>query len=69
MIPYLPHTPKEIQEMLEAVGVKSAEDLFVSIPEAMVKAYAYIRTLGEEGLKAVSGEAVLSANYLRRRLM
>ena len=55
--------------MLEAVGVKSAEDLFVSIPEAMVKAYAYIRTLGEEGLKAVSGEAVLSANYLRRRLM
>ncbi|MFO8060178.1 MAG: aminomethyl-transferring glycine dehydrogenase subunit GcvPB [Bacillota bacterium] len=30
----------------------------------VVKAYAYIRSLGAEGLKAVSEDAVLNANYL-----
>jgi glycine dehydrogenase subunit 2 len=34
----------------------------------MVKAYAYIRMLGDEGLRAVSGSAVLNANYLKERL-
>jgi len=34
----------------------------------MVKAYAYIRSLGAEGLKAVSEDAVLNANYLKEKL-
>ncbi|MCR4404435.1 MAG: aminomethyl-transferring glycine dehydrogenase subunit GcvPB [Candidatus Acetothermia bacterium] len=34
----------------------------------MVRAYAYILMLGDEGLRAVSGSAVLAANYLKERL-
>lgn len=34
----------------------------------LVRAYAYIRALGEEGLKAVSTHAVVNANYVRTRL-
>lgn len=30
---YTPHTPREIEEMLEEIGVSSIEDLFNSIPE------------------------------------
>ncbi|MFC4617971.1 aminomethyl-transferring glycine dehydrogenase subunit GcvPB [Camelliibacillus cellulosilyticus] len=33
-----------------------------------VRAYTYIRTMGPEGLKQVSRDAVLNANYLFRRL-
>jgi len=34
----------------------------------LVRAYAYIRSLGPEGLRQVSENAVLNANYLLRRL-
>jgi glycine dehydrogenase subunit 2 len=34
----------------------------------LVRAYAYIRTMGPDGLKMVSEHAVLAANYLMRRL-
>ncbi len=34
----------------------------------MVRAYAYIRSLGAEGLKEVSENAVLNANYLKEKL-
>jgi glycine dehydrogenase subunit 2 len=34
----------------------------------LVRAYAYIRTLGLAGLRRVSGHAVLNANYLRVRM-
>jgi glycine dehydrogenase subunit 2 len=34
----------------------------------LVRAYAYLRSHGAEGLKAVSETAVLNANYLRHRL-
>ncbi len=34
----------------------------------LVRAYAYIRAIGGEGLTAVSEQAVLSANYLKERL-
>ncbi len=34
----------------------------------MIKAYAYIRSLGAEGLKKVSESAVLNANYLKEKL-
>ncbi|QQK75901.1 aminomethyl-transferring glycine dehydrogenase subunit GcvPB [Salicibibacter cibarius] len=33
-----------------------------------VRAYAYIRSMGPEGLRQVSEDAVLNANYLRKRL-
>ena len=33
-----------------------------------IKAYAYLLQLGDEGLRAVSGDAVLNANYLQERL-
>jgi glycine dehydrogenase subunit 2 len=34
----------------------------------MIKAYTYIRLLGDEGLRAVSEAAVLNANYLKEKL-
>ncbi|RME24154.1 MAG: aminomethyl-transferring glycine dehydrogenase subunit GcvPB, partial [Candidatus Zixiibacteriota bacterium] len=34
----------------------------------MVRAYAYIRNLGGEGLRAVSENAVINANYLKEKL-
>jgi glycine dehydrogenase subunit 2 len=34
----------------------------------MVKAYAYLRSLGPAELKQISGDAVLNANYLREKL-
>ncbi|MGA8941710.1 MAG: aminomethyl-transferring glycine dehydrogenase subunit GcvPB [Thermoactinomyces sp.] len=34
----------------------------------LVRAYAYIRTMGPEGLRQVSENAVLNANYMMRRL-
>jgi glycine dehydrogenase subunit 2 len=34
----------------------------------LVRAYAYIRTMGPDGLKLVSESAVLAANYLMRKL-
>ncbi|MBA4600873.1 aminomethyl-transferring glycine dehydrogenase subunit GcvPB [Thermoactinomyces mirandus] len=34
----------------------------------LVRAYAYIRTMGPEGLRKVSENAVLNANYIMRRL-
>jgi glycine dehydrogenase subunit 2 len=34
----------------------------------MVKAYTYIRSIGAEGLKRVSENAVLNANYIKERL-
>jgi glycine dehydrogenase subunit 2 len=34
----------------------------------LVRAYAYIRTMGPDGLKRVTEEAVLNANYMMRKL-
>tara|TARA_B100001741_G_scaffold252947_1_gene214939 strand:- start:567 stop:2030 length:1464 start_codon:yes stop_codon:yes gene_type:complete len=35
---------------------------------ALVRAYAYIRTLGKEGISSISEDAVINANYLRTKL-
>ncbi|GAH93552.1 unnamed protein product, partial [marine sediment metagenome] len=35
MFPYLPHTKKEIEEMLESIGVASIDDLFTDIPDEL----------------------------------
>lgn len=34
----------------------------------LLRAYVYLRTIGKEGLKQVSRDAILSANYLRKKL-
>ncbi|MBQ9406821.1 MAG: aminomethyl-transferring glycine dehydrogenase subunit GcvPA [Desulfovibrio sp.] len=34
-MPYIPHTPDEVQEMLAVIGVRSVEDLFADIPANM----------------------------------
>ena len=34
----------------------------------LVRAYTYIRTLGDAGIKSISGNAVLNANYLLQAL-
>ena len=34
----------------------------------IVRAYAYIRTLGKEGLKEISQNAIINANYIQERL-
>src|SRR5262245_41031789 len=34
----------------------------------LVRAYTYIRTMGADGLRAVSDNAVLNANYIMKRL-
>ena len=34
----------------------------------LVRAYAYILSLGREGLRAMAEDAVLNANYVRARL-
>jgi glycine dehydrogenase subunit 2 len=34
-----------------------------------VRAYAYIRTMGPDGLRAVAENAILNANYIRARLL
>jgi len=41
---------------------------FVGNVGVLVRAYAYIRALGAEGIEEVSEQAVLSANYLKERL-
>jgi glycine dehydrogenase subunit 1 len=35
MVPYIPHTEEEISRMLEQIGIKSIEDLFADIPDAL----------------------------------
>ena len=35
---------------------------------AIIRSYAYIKSLGKEGLKAVSENAIINANYLKARL-
>ena len=61
----------------EEQGYRLSEDVpssigrmrsFVGNVGNLIRAYAYIRTLGLEGLRRVSGHAVLNANYLRVRM-
>jgi len=75
---------KELRKYLPKPQVVKTEDgykLDYDMPESIgrvkpyygnfginVRAYTYIRTMGPEGLKQVSRDAVLNANYLFRRL-
>lgn len=52
----LPHTIGRVRSFYGSFGV-------------LVRAYAYIRALGAEGLRKVGENAIINANYLRVRLM
>ena len=42
---------------------------FYGVPEVVVKTYAWLRSMGPEGLRAVAETAVLNNNYLYSRVM
>jgi glycine dehydrogenase subunit 2 len=42
---------------------------FYGVPSVFVRAYAYIRSLGEEGLKQVSEMSILNNNYMLKELL
>jgi glycine cleavage system P protein (glycine dehydrogenase) subunit 2 len=76
LIPYLP-TPRVVDAgdggyRLEAWGERPASigrvRSFVGSTGVLVRAYAYLRAHGAAGLREVSDDAVLAANYLRVRV-
>jgi glycine dehydrogenase subunit 2 len=76
LLPYLP-TPRVLRSddgayRLERPGERPTSigrmRSFVGNTGVLVRAYAYIRAHGAEGLREVSDDAVLAANYLKHRL-
>jgi glycine dehydrogenase subunit 1 len=76
---HLPHTDQEKREMLVAVGVKSIEDLFASIPPSMrsssalslpagmneIELTAHLKTLSEKNRTCDSGPTFLGGGAYR----
>jgi glycine dehydrogenase subunit 1 len=54
---YIPHTEADVQQMLEAIGVASLEDLFANIPEKqrLERALQLPRATSEQELLAELG--------------
>ncbi len=73
LIPFLP-SPRILKQgeryLLEDGAPQSIGKLrsFYGNFGAIIRSYAYIRALGPTGLKAVSENAILNANYLKTRL-
>jgi glycine dehydrogenase subunit 2 len=76
LLPYLP-SPRVLREddgtfRLERAGERPTSigrlRSFVGNTGVLVRAYAYIRAHGGPGLREVSDDAVLAANYLKHRL-
>jgi glycine dehydrogenase subunit 2 len=76
LVPYLP-TPRVLREddgtfRLERVDERPTSigrlRSFVGNTGVLVRAYAYVRAHGGSGLREVSEDAVLAANYLKHRL-
>ena len=73
LAPFLP-TPVVAEEATGALTLTRPEQtigrlqLFHGSIGVLIRAYAYVRTLGLPGLRAVSENAVLNANYLRALL-
>jgi glycine dehydrogenase subunit 2 len=76
LLPYLP-SPRVLRAAdgtfrLERAGERPSSigrlRSFVGNTGVLVRAYAYIRAHGAEGLREVSDDAVLAANYLKHRL-
>ncbi|TNF47403.1 MAG: glycine dehydrogenase subunit 2 [Deltaproteobacteria bacterium] len=73
LIPYLPGPGVEFDGETYQVETPKADSVgrmlaFHGNVGVMARAYAYIRSLGGEGLKHASEMAVLNANYVRARL-
>ena len=68
---YLSHTPEDVKEMLDVIGVKSVSDLFASIPESVRRdkpiditpksEWALSEELGQMAAENFSGTAFLGA--------
>jgi glycine dehydrogenase subunit 2 len=76
LVPYLP-APRVLRDddgsfRLERVGERPTSigrlRSFVGNTGVLVRAYAYVRAHGGSGLREVSDDAVLAANYLKHRL-
>jgi glycine dehydrogenase subunit 2 len=76
LLPYLP-APRVLREAdgrfrLERPGERPSSigrmRSFVGSTGVLVRAYAYLRTHGASGLREVTDDAVLAANYLKQRL-
>ncbi len=73
LVKYLPH-PRILKEKDRYFFEKNAPDSIGKLRAyygnfgAIIRSYAYIKALGREGLKQVSENAILNANYLRARL-
>ncbi len=76
LVPFLP-SPRVLRETdgsfrLERPGERPASigrlRAFVGNTGVLVRAYAYLRAHGGDGLREVSDDAVLAANYLKSRL-
>lgn len=65
-----PMVARDDKDYMFASPAKSIGSLGASYGNfgVMVKAYAYLRLLGAEGLKEVSENAVINANYLKEKL-
>jgi len=73
LIPYLPGPGVEFDGEMYQIETPKAHSVgrmlaFHGNVGVMLRAYAYIRSLGGEGLKHASEMAVLNANYVRARL-
>ena len=73
LIPYLPGPGVEFDGEMYQIETPKAASVgrmlaFHGNVGVMLRAYAYIRSLGGEGLKHASEMAVLNANYVRARL-
>ena len=70
LAPYLP-TPVLVEDEDGVVQLVAPERSIGRLQQfhgnvgVLLRAYAYLRALGLDGLRAVSGQAVLNANYLR----
>ena len=76
LLPYLP-TPRVLRQDDGTFRLERADERpssigrlrsFVGNTGVLVRAYAYIRAHGASGLREVSDDAVLAANYLKSRL-
>ena len=73
LAPYLPVPLVEKQDQYYSLNWDRPHSIgkmgnFYGNFSVLVRAYAYLRSLGEKGLKEVSGNAVLNANYLREKV-
>ncbi|BCJ85940.1 aminomethyl-transferring glycine dehydrogenase subunit GcvPB [Effusibacillus dendaii] len=73
LIPFLPVPVIEYQDGQYVLDYNRPQSIgkvkgFYGNFGVLVRAYAYIRTMGPDGLKRVTEDAVLNANYMMRRL-